>query len=604
MKDHGASKLFIYKRASWWQRVMIDTWLPKFIAIFLSASCLCGIVLALLYFNQKPTPDLPYGVTLNAVIAILATTSRSILIYVVASAIGQLKWCWFKQRKRKLQDVQRFDDASRGPWGALGIMFSLHLRSTASFLGALVTILALGFDPSVQQILTYPNRMVFGQGAVASAKRAPVFMFGGGSDEWLTAIDAGIRAEKSEFDQEPVCATATGACTWEPFQSVGWCSKCVNTTAHAKISTCDTTQSAFLNDSKSNCVVDYGHGNTLSLLGPGSNVSYNDGVITGYDPTVVAEALWVLDDVLIGYNWSGLMLMSNETYAGVQNPAIALGHVTVSADVNVEGDAKLNLVLAEECVLSLCERTLTLSMENGTLDVYSGSDQYGAMTSNWTDGKLQACWQPDSAFAISTPRNVSCGFMEPESSVFCTPGLATGCSNMEPNSSYYAGSLAERLAGNVTTNFNAMVNSMYGFASYSSPEMSFIATRNFSSIMEGVAASLSALSLTADTAEQVLGNALVNETYVSVAWILLALPAGVVLGAILTLLAAVVQTRRCKIRLWKSSVLPLLYHGLDPDLDCFRRQGTPEEVSGMMMIAEKAKVEMAYSARRQRTMMK
>lgn len=35
----------------------------------------------------------------------------------IAAAMGQLKWIRFK-RPQDLLDMQEFDDASRGPWGA------------------------------------------------------------------------------------------------------------------------------------------------------------------------------------------------------------------------------------------------------------------------------------------------------------------------------------------------------------------------------------------------------------------------------------------------------------------------------------------------------
>jgi hypothetical protein len=47
-----------------------------------------------------------YGITLNAIISILAVFSRSMLIFAVSMCIGQLKWCWYHERKRKVEDIQ------------------------------------------------------------------------------------------------------------------------------------------------------------------------------------------------------------------------------------------------------------------------------------------------------------------------------------------------------------------------------------------------------------------------------------------------------------------------------------------------------------------
>ena len=177
-------------RANWYERFLLDTWVPETIAISISTCCLVAIVSILLVFNGRTLPHLPYGITLNAIISILATTSRSMLVYVVAASISQLKWCWLK-KARKVQDIQIFDDASRGPWGSLTLLFSLKARPLAS-LGAVITILALGLDPFVQQILTYRERIVKGPEAAPPLSRALDFNINPLSDEWVNAIQMGI----------------------------------------------------------------------------------------------------------------------------------------------------------------------------------------------------------------------------------------------------------------------------------------------------------------------------------------------------------------------------------------------------------------------------
>jgi len=76
----------------------------------------------------------------------------------VAECIGQLKWLWL-QSPRKLQDIQIFDDSSRGPMGSLRLIFSEKgIRLVA--IGALITVLAVVMDPFTQQIVSYPTRNV------------------------------------------------------------------------------------------------------------------------------------------------------------------------------------------------------------------------------------------------------------------------------------------------------------------------------------------------------------------------------------------------------------------------------------------------------------
>ena len=71
----------------------------------------------------------------------------------ITAAIGQCRWLRFAgKRPRKLQELQVFDDASRGPLGSLMLLYHTRLKSLA-VLGATLTIISLGFDPFVQSLI-------------------------------------------------------------------------------------------------------------------------------------------------------------------------------------------------------------------------------------------------------------------------------------------------------------------------------------------------------------------------------------------------------------------------------------------------------------------
>ena len=110
------------------------------------------------------------GVTVNAVISVLTTTSKSLMFYVVAACIAQIKWIWFAQA-RPLSKIQVFDNAHRGPLGSAYMLMDLTLWSFAS-LGAIITILALAFDPFVQQALVFPLQPVETQSPQMAARQA------------------------------------------------------------------------------------------------------------------------------------------------------------------------------------------------------------------------------------------------------------------------------------------------------------------------------------------------------------------------------------------------------------------------------------------------
>jgi hypothetical protein len=92
--------------ANWFYRITLDTWVPETLALFISAVSIGAITLLLGWYEGTKSPEIPYGITLNAIVSILATVSRSMLIFAVSMCIGQLKWCWYHERKRKVEDMQ------------------------------------------------------------------------------------------------------------------------------------------------------------------------------------------------------------------------------------------------------------------------------------------------------------------------------------------------------------------------------------------------------------------------------------------------------------------------------------------------------------------
>jgi hypothetical protein len=102
------------------RRLAINWWLWEFVSISLSALCLCAIGLLLGCFNGQALPkEWPFGFTLNTYIAILSAFFKYTLAAPVDTAMGQLKWIWFRSTTKPLIDFERFDEASRGPWGSM-----------------------------------------------------------------------------------------------------------------------------------------------------------------------------------------------------------------------------------------------------------------------------------------------------------------------------------------------------------------------------------------------------------------------------------------------------------------------------------------------------
>jgi hypothetical protein len=254
-----------------------------------------------------------------------------------------------------LADLLRLlqDAASRGPLGSAILLFTLRARPLAS-LGAAITILALAFDPFIQQIVQYPSIPSVDPVRKSSLVRSSSFAIDATSIDWQNAIGAGIWSGAERFAQQPSCPS--GNCTWEEYPSTGWCSKCHDAISYAKILDCrldavilDIDRDGWLYDNDS-CLVDFGHGNKFQVLGTRSEEetmgsSMLSEFMTRINSSVIFKsAVWPLG--LLGDNLT--MPLENETYAGITNSIVALGNVNVQRCDETALDKGLCITFAEE----------------------------------------------------------------------------------------------------------------------------------------------------------------------------------------------------------------------------------------------------------------
>ena len=76
-------------------------------------------------YDTKPAPQWPLGITINSLVALLTSLSRLAFMVPLVQGMSQLKWVWFSSKPRPLSDFQLYDEASRGPWGGVKILFKL-----------------------------------------------------------------------------------------------------------------------------------------------------------------------------------------------------------------------------------------------------------------------------------------------------------------------------------------------------------------------------------------------------------------------------------------------------------------------------------------------
>lgn len=107
------------------------SWIPEFIACLLTVGTLVALFVTLGQQNGKPDAQVlgptSFNITVNSVVAIFSIILKAVGVYVLAQGMSQLKWIWFNS-SRRLRDLESFDQASRGPWGALVFLWSLRVR--------------------------------------------------------------------------------------------------------------------------------------------------------------------------------------------------------------------------------------------------------------------------------------------------------------------------------------------------------------------------------------------------------------------------------------------------------------------------------------------
>ena len=132
---------------------VLKRWLFEIVSCLISASCMAGVIS--IYFWLKGKPIAEAGILLTAA-NVLGKVASAALIVPTSEALGQLKWNWFHNSKA-MWDFEIFDKASRGPWGAVMLLFRTRGRSLAA-LGALLIVLLLAIDTFFQQVVDLPAR--------------------------------------------------------------------------------------------------------------------------------------------------------------------------------------------------------------------------------------------------------------------------------------------------------------------------------------------------------------------------------------------------------------------------------------------------------------
>ncbi|OIW26081.1 hypothetical protein CONLIGDRAFT_717714 [Coniochaeta ligniaria NRRL 30616] len=188
-----------------------------------------GLVFLLQHYDRREVPDLAWGLQLDTVIIALVTVVRVALGAIVESGISQGAWMWVSEASQKrsnhharLDDFKLFDEASRGLWGSIRLIWRMKFRHMAC-IGAAIVILVHGFETFSQQMVIFEERPRPADDATRNPAPAP------------PRSEVGIIATELPT-LTPACYTAN--CSWPVIPTLAACGECGSLSVS---STCNET---------------------------------------------------------------------------------------------------------------------------------------------------------------------------------------------------------------------------------------------------------------------------------------------------------------------------------------------------------------------------
>lgn len=233
------------------------TWIWEILSAALAIGLMTAIIALLASNHAKQVPDWGVNLGFNALLALLSTFLRAMLVVIVSQVICQQKWEWLG-RSRPLSDVQRFESGSRGSFGALLLIPTVRSVDVTTLTAAIILVASFLVGPFVQQasrttVCKFPGQEL--NASIPFAHYVPrrggylplvnIRMANSAPDTVLAILSAVTAPEGVENRVSASCST--GDCTFpngDPMEdkdptiddttthsTVGMCKICVNATS-------------------------------------------------------------------------------------------------------------------------------------------------------------------------------------------------------------------------------------------------------------------------------------------------------------------------------------------------------------------------------------
>jgi hypothetical protein len=527
-----------------------------------SICCLIATCIIMAWIDGRRLSIWHWAIQPNAVVSLLLVSSKAALMLSTAACLSQLKWTHFQSAPRKLKDLETFDDASRGPWGSLRLLFA---RGTGSLdaavrLGCAVTVLVLAMETFGQQLLSFPEKRVAVAGEVARFPTirdlVAVPSYSGRLGMILSdrLLQSRLSLMESIYGRTTAAPFECGAseCSWNSHVTLGLCSDCKDISdmqPACKIKIFTTPRSYFGNDNQTH---DTSY-NTTTLecdyqLGGINLTSIREWKLDGYHtavPDPKNASAWRYQTAIDIATWKDRSFY----YKG--QPAVALNFTALIANDTLDRPQ------ITTCTLHYCAW------------LYENSTAKGQDFNVGSLNKFNLGWEDIARVQRGFP-----------SSNYTFRANGTGFPSDKHNDTFIVyGDADDELDGHLS---KILESTSYDYYSTTyKPDVTpglgeaMLANPNITELADRMATSLTNVLRQYENT-QAVGTAWESVAFIHVEWVWLTLPAVAVLGASVVLIMTLIQNRRTV--LWKSSVLPYSFRALQGWKDTEFDMETLEEI--------------------------
>ncbi|KAF2670109.1 hypothetical protein BT63DRAFT_454289 [Microthyrium microscopicum] len=455
-----------------------------------------------------------------------------------------------------MSHIELFDEASRGPLGALLLLFQRNTVVTLAAAGSVITILSLLLDASTQQLIEYPTRPVFTESDDTTFSHSLIYNNGGRTNgfmviEW-NSVDLTMQASVinglSGFVTPPDFHCSSANCTWhdKSFLSLGFESTCKNVTTKIAQVCAD-----FRNQTLTYPNLDStGNVNQCNLTTPSNVTLQYTYVPTDSQTTVIVSS--TISCPSLGYGgwrngWltaiQSSKLITIAVFRMYGYPARGYWEV-IECDIGLVGHKKSNVSITNSTFQVGLEERLPLVVLNG-----SGSEPVASHATFMTQTGNHTFMANLMDLAILSD------FLQ--SKVF-NGTLVDGDYAFDPNIPF----------GPVYLNKNIDVS---GALQNMTRSMTNTINRSSNAAFEK-------------------GYTIRSETYIYIRWKYFTLPVVMLIATTHLLLTTILKSRRQQMKLWKSSSVALLAHQINEWKGCETALDGP---AALKRLAEKTRLKLS-----------